>query len=158
MVTESSSTSEIVIRLFAGWAESELWHGGPIPYEDARLDPLLVTRLHDWARECHRTVLVDNRDSATDTSQELAHRGIALAKEVAQQLGDGFIVEMDDPTSASKLQLRGRGRAANPDAAAALRARADATHRRHDTVQQLLKGGTGAWVAYNPIIDAGADH
>ncbi|RCK70403.1 hypothetical protein DT076_07075 [Desertihabitans brevis] len=143
--------------MFAGWAESELWHDGPIPYEAARLDASLVTRLQEWANE-HYRAYAEQGDSPTGTRDRLAHHGVALAQEVAQQLGDGFIVEVDDPTHPGRLRLRGDGRPASPEAAAALRARAINARARQEQLRKSAQDRTYYWTASSSTAGpAGAD-
>ncbi len=145
-----------VIRLFAGWAESELWYGGPIPYDDLGLDADLVAGLRAWAAECYDHARIELDGGEPQPTDDLRSAAVGLDRRVAIAVGDGFAGEVDDPDDGDEPQrISEELPAHDPAAAAALRrwvAEVDGERRAWDRMidDGLAAGHRFEWRADRP--------
>jgi len=144
-VTEHTQDGAIIVRLFPGHAGTVIWSGGPVPYDEAGLSPLLEADLRAW-EAFHRARLdPDLAPHAPDDEDEFATTGAAVAARLADELGSRFEVHH---IYRGREVLRSTEPPTNPGAARALRTRARRQASEARAVVEELGGG--AWFAYSP--------
>lgn len=144
-----------VLSFFAGWGDSEIWYGSPIPWETLQLSEGLKARVQTWAYEHYRRVNATMNDGAPERTAELKPEAVVLARQVAAELGAGFVIEVDDPHSEAKLRIASPAPATNPVAAASVgRWVADIDRRRQEFLDVVAdaaaRGHTLEWTAHDP--------
>ncbi|GAA3698893.1 hypothetical protein GCM10022377_09870 [Zhihengliuella alba] len=123
------------LRCFPGWAGSLLWWPFPLDYEETALPAELVSELRDWeARwEARSSAAMGGDDADLDAgtdadvaeATEQQRQLVALATRVAEELGAGYCIELDDPDAQVPLHLPPRklrlasSRPGSPDVVAA---------------------------------------
>ncbi|GAB3534007.1 hypothetical protein GCM10027403_09000 [Arthrobacter tecti] len=101
------------VRLFAGYAESPIWTAsGPMCFADSHLSAELIEDLARWEAAQYQGdgLLSGARDD------RLTADGRDLARRLAAELGDGFVVVSDGATEGEKELVRADAPAMNPAA------------------------------------------
>ncbi|MFD1714003.1 hypothetical protein ACFSBZ_05925 [Amnibacterium flavum] len=110
------------IRISCGYAGTVLWFvGGPVDYPDSGLSDQLCDDLAEWERVYDEAMVPDFAWGSIDKERAHSEEGLRLARVVAEEVGDAFEVEVDDPDSSDSGRIKGVGQGANPAAAAAFR-------------------------------------
>ena len=131
-VSEYATT---VVRLFPDYADSVIWFRGPVSYEATHLDARLIADLQTWDATYYAGLSSDYSWRTPQLMTQFHAEGARLARRLADQLGDGFLVEYD--LGESHRRVRGAGPARNPDAAAAFSRLADAAGEEWAELKQM---------------------
>ena len=148
-----SEYSTSVVRLFPDYAGSPVWFSEPVPYEVSRLSGDLVRDLQVWEESYYRGLHKEFAWRSDAMRSAFTVEGKRLARWLADELGDEFSVEYDNPAMSGKHRVRGSGPPRNPAAAAAFRQLANDAQAEHDRIRRIAdqarrEGGTLEWRAY----------
>lgn len=139
--------------MFSGWAESVLWGAtGPLPYDELGLPAGLVADLERWDLTWSRAARPDAPTSARLDRRAHAREGRRLARQVADALGAGLVLELAQGRWPRwHRRFRGRDVPSVPTAAALVRRLQVEQAAEQARVQVLLdEGETLSWSAYLP--------
>lgn len=147
-----------IVRLFYDYASSVVWFPDPVPYENARLSESLVASLREWQRLYDEGLDRDFNWRSPDIPARIERALPELARRLGDELGSEFAVEYavpDDPPTGGvrpRAEYRSTEAPANPDAAAAFAARADASRAERERIAERAAGSSGEakWYARNP--------
>jgi hypothetical protein len=128
-----------VVRLFVGHANSVIWFSDPVPYEESHLTGGLVGDMREWEQSYYAGLDDDFEWRSAELPGQHNAEGRKLALRLAEEIGNGFQVELHEAGASPPWPLiRSDEPASNPEAAAAFRARADAARKEW----QRSSGGT----------------
>lgn len=147
-----------MVRMFPDYADTVLWFGGPVPYDESGLTEGLVRELDDWEQSYYDSLTPDEDWKSAELARQFTAEGNRLAERVADELGDGYEVQFSsyEPGVPSR-RFRGAHLALNPRATAALAELAAAltTERaRFGNVARAPGGENSEWFAVAPLTGA----
>ncbi|MEC5184255.1 hypothetical protein RCH12_001720 [Cryobacterium sp. MP_3.1] len=119
-VSESTSSSAVLVRLLPDYAGTVLWCPHPVAYAATQLDAALVTDLIRWEIDYYDALTEDFRWRTPELAAEFTATGIRLAMGLAVQLGSGFDIEFASyEAGVATRRFRSECPADNPRATAA---------------------------------------
>jgi hypothetical protein len=146
------------VRMFPDYADTVLWFEGPVDYDLTGLTPDLLHDLTAWEQSYYDSLTSDFDWTSEDEARRFTAEGNLLARRVADEIGDGYDVELATyEENAPARRFRGRDPALNARAAAAFAvlAAAAAAEAEEEEVDQAREAtrrteDTG-WIAYAPL-------
>lgn len=141
-----------VVRMFPDYADTVLWFREPIDYEDAKLSAGLTEDLKRWEQSFYEGLNRDYEFKSEALARKSVEEGKVLAQRVADELGENFVIELqeDDPNG----RYRAKGPALNTEAAAAFDALALKLQAEDEEVARCIeaarRGESPRWYAYAP--------
>ncbi|TFC56186.1 hypothetical protein [Cryobacterium sp. TMB1-7] len=119
-VSESTSSSAVLVRLLPDYAGTVLWCPHPVAYAATQLDAALVTDLIRWEIDYYDALTEDFGWRTPELAAEFTATGIRLAMRLAVQLGSGFDIEFASyEAGVATRRFRSECPADNPRATAA---------------------------------------
>ncbi|POH64814.1 hypothetical protein C3B61_11660 [Cryobacterium zongtaii] len=119
-VSESTSSSAVLVRLLPDYAGTVLWCPHPVVYAATQLDAALVTDLIRWEIDYYDALTEDFGWRTPELAAEFTATGIRLAMRLAVQLGSGFDIEFASyEAGVATRRFRSECPADNPRATAA---------------------------------------
>ena len=155
---DMNSSREILpstVRMFPDYADTVLWFNEPIDYATARLSAALTQELSRWEQSYYDGLNRDYEWKSPGLARQFGVAGERLAQRVADELGDGFEIELvasvgDMPDR----KFRSNGPALNPQAAQVFDALAIEIKALEEEVAHALeatrRGESTGWYAYAP--------
>ena len=142
-----------VVRLFHGWASSAIWFPGPLSYDDSDLSPGLIKDLAAWDEDYYAGLSGQDDQRSESERQASARLGVQLARRLAGEIGDEFLVEVDSADSEERRRFRAPGPARNPEAASTFRrlvaeTRSERARTRSSVEKARRQGHTLEWRAF----------
>lgn len=153
MGTEKSQRQ--IVRMFPDYADTVLWFGGPVAYRFSGLTPELVRGLKDWEQSYYDSLTPDLEWKSAELVRQFTEEGEHLARRVADELGDGYEVELKSyEQGVPSSRFRGTRATLNPRAATAfdeLTASLRAELRNSIRSATSHSGEAPEWFAYAPL-------
>ncbi|HRO29007.1 MULTISPECIES: hypothetical protein [Micrococcaceae] len=147
-----------VVRMFPDYADTVLWFGGPVPYDESGLSEGLVRELEDWEQSYCDSLTPDEDWKSSELARQFTAEGNRLAQRVADELGDGYEVQFSSyEPGVPPRRFRGARSSLNPQAAAAfgeLEATLIAEQEKSDNVAGVPDGDNSEWFAVAPLTGA----
>ncbi|HRO31757.1 hypothetical protein [Citricoccus sp.] len=147
-----------VVRMFPDYADTVLWFGGPVPYDESGLTDGLVRELEDWEQSYYDSLTPDEDWKSAELARQFTAEGNRLAQRVADELGDGYQVQFSTyETGVPPRRFRGTRPVLNPRATAAfgeLEAALIAERKRSDNAASAPDGDNSEWFAIAPLTGA----
>jgi hypothetical protein len=147
-----------MVRMFPDYADTVLWFGGPVPYDESGLTEGLVRELEDWEQSYYDSLTPDEDWKSAELARQFTAEGNRLAGRVADELGDGLEVEFSSyEPGVPPRRFRGARPALNPRATAAfakLAAALIAERERFDEAARAPGGEDSEWFAVAPLTGA----
>ncbi|WP_231440721.1 hypothetical protein [Brevibacterium zhoupengii] len=152
MAEENYTTT--TVRMFPDYADTVLWLVFPIDYEDTGLSPDLISQLDAWEQSYYDALDADFDWKSAREARAFTQSGIDLAGQVANELGEEFVVEFASyEHHAPTYTVQSRRPADNDEAFAAFStivARLEAENER--AAQLVAEGGPdGEFTAFAPL-------
>jgi len=141
-----------VVRMFPDFADTVLWFTEPIDYEDAKLSAGLTEDLKRWEQSFYEGLNRDYEFKSEAQARKSVEEEKILAQHVADELGENFVIELqeDDPNG----RYRAKGPTLNAQAAAAFDALALEVQAEEEEVARCIeavrRGEATGWYAYAP--------
>lgn len=142
------------VRMFPDYADTVLWLDGPVDYERTALSPGLIRELQAWEWSYYDALDADFNWKSPVDARTFTQTGIDLAGQVANQLGEEFVVEFASyETAAPTHTVQSRRLADNDEAFAAFSAIAAELGAEDERAAQLVaEGGPNAeWTVVAPL-------
>ncbi|PCC41507.1 hypothetical protein CIK65_17340 [Brevibacterium aurantiacum] len=152
MTDENCTTT--TVRMFPDYADTVLWIVFPIDYEDTDLSPDLVSQLDAWEQSYYEALDADFNWKSADAARAFTQTGIDLAGQVANELGEEFVVEFASyEHHAPTYTVQSRSPADNDEAFAAFSTIVAELDAEDERAAQLVAeaGPDGEWTAYAPL-------
>jgi hypothetical protein len=147
-----------MVRMFPDYADTVLWFGGPVPYDESGLTEGLVRELEDWEQSYYDSLTPDEDWKSAELARQFTAEGNRLAGRVADELGDGYDVQFSSyEPGVPPRRFRGARTALNPRATAAfaeLAAALIAEQKRFDEAARAPGGEDSEWFAVAPLTGA----
>lgn len=114
-----------IVRIFPDYADSVVWFSDPVPYGETRLTAELIERLSTWETSYYAALTDTFEWSGRISLHDFDRTGLALAHDVAAEIGPDFEVEYRSFEDSGAITLvRAGGEATNPVARDAFTRRA----------------------------------
>jgi hypothetical protein len=143
------------VRMFPDYADTVLWFDGPVDYDLTGLTPDLLHALTAW-EQSYYSLTSDFDWTSEDAARRFTAEGNLLARRVADEIGDGYDVELATyEENVPARRFRGTGPALNAQAAAAFAVLTAAVQAEQEEVDRAMEAtrrteDTG-WFAYAPL-------
>jgi hypothetical protein len=109
-----------MVRMFPDYADTVLWFGDPVPYDESGLTDGLVRELGDWEHSYYDSLTPDEDWKSAELARRFTTEGNRLAGRVAEELGDGYEVQFSSyEPGVPPRRFRGASPALNPRSTAA---------------------------------------
>ncbi|WP_141362747.1 hypothetical protein [Glutamicibacter uratoxydans] len=142
----------VVVRMFPDYADTVLWFRNPIRYEDSKLSADLVEDLKRWEQSFYEGLNRDYEFKSETLACRFVEDGKILAQRVADELGENFVIELQEDNAAGRYQAKRQ--ALNAEAAVAFDAMALEVQAEDEEVARCIgavrRGETTGWYAYSP--------
>lgn len=157
-MNSSRATVPSTVRMFPDYAGTVLWFNDPIDYDTAKLSEDLTRDLSLWEQSYYDGLNGDYEWKSLGLARRFAAQGERLAQRVADELGDGFEIELATFVEDAPIRkFRGRGPALNRSAAAAFDVLALELKEFEAEVaraqEAARRGENTGWYAYAPLSD-----
>ncbi|MCF2574388.1 hypothetical protein [Brevibacterium sp. UCMA 11754] len=142
------------VRMFPDYADTVLWLVYPVDYADTDLSPGLIRELEAWERTYYEALDADFNWKSPKDARAFTKTGIDLAGQVANELGEEFVVEFASyETAAPTYTVHSRRQADNEGASTAFSTIAAELEAEQERVTQLMAeaGPSAEWTAYAPL-------
>lgn len=142
------------VRMFPDYADTVLWLVFPVDYEDTALSPGLIRELEAWERSYYEALDADFNWKSPEDARAFTKTGIDLAGQVANQLGEEFVVEFASyETAAPTYTVHSRRPADNEGASAAFSTIVADMEAEQERAAQLVAdaGPDAKWTAFAPL-------
>lgn len=142
------------VRMFPDYADTVLWLVFPVDYEDSGLSPELISQLDGWEQSYYEALDADFNWKSAEDARAFTQTGIDLAGQLANELGEEFVVEFASyETAAPTYTVHSRRRADNKGASTAFSTIAAQLEAEQERVTQLVAeaGPNAEWTAYAPL-------
>ncbi|AXH35010.1 hypothetical protein DVJ78_05910 [Humibacter sp. BT305] len=146
---EPSPYATRIVRIFPDHADSVVWFSDPVPYDETGLTAELVERLAAWETSYYAALTDTFEWSGRISLHDFDRTGLALAHDVAEEIGPDVEVEYRSFEDSGAIALaRAEGEATNPDARDAFARRAQRERERWAALRARRSEGAGTvWFA-----------
>lgn len=152
MINEDRTTT--TVRIFPDYGDTVLWLVFPVEYEDSGLSSVLISQLDAWEQSYYECLDADFKWKSAEDARAFTQIGIDLAGQLANELGEKFVVqfasyEHDAPT----YTVQSRRPADNDEAVAAFSTiAAELEAEQEQTARLLAEAGRDCeWTAFAPL-------
>lgn len=142
------------VRIFPDYGDTVLWLVFPVDYEDSGLSAELISQMDAWERSYYQALDADFNWKSAEHARVFTHTGIELAGQVANELGEEYIVEFASYEHAAPMYtVQSRRPADNESAAAAFSTLVAELEAEDEGASQLVTeaGPNGEWTAFAPL-------
>jgi hypothetical protein len=147
-----------MVRMFPDYADTVLWFGGLVSYDESGLTEGLVRELEDWEQSYYDSLTPYEDWKSAELARQFTADGNRLAERVAEELGDGYEVQFNSyEPGVPPRRFRGARPGLNPRATAAfaeLAAALTAEQERLANVASAPDGENNEWFAVAPLTGA----
>lgn len=152
MTVEERKTT--TVRMFPDYGDTVLWLVFPVDYEDSGLSSELISQLDAWERSYYQALDADFNWKSAENARVFTKTGIDLAGQVANELGEEYVVEFASyEHAAPTYTVQSRRPADNESAAAAFSTLVAELEAEEERASQLAAeaGPNARWTAFAPL-------